>query len=323
MSGSVPAAVILAAGKSTRMKSNTPKVLHTLCGRPMIEYVMDAARAAGVEKLIVVVGHQARTVQDALSNHSDVVFAEQTEQLGTGHAVMMCESELQDHSGPVLILAGDTPLLESRSLRRLLDEQHRTSAACVIGSADTADNEGLGRIVRDDSGQFHCIREHKDASEDERQITEINTGCYAFDTPLLLESLRELKPDNAQSEYYLTDCPRILMEAGHRVTALCCLTVREAVGVNNRVQLAEVRRHIQQNILNGLMLSGVTIEDPLQTTIDQDVSVGQDTVIRPGTVIDRGARIGSGCRIGPNVHLTAACCIPDGTTVASSSDLDD
>ncbi len=314
---SAPVAVVLAAGKSTRMKSETPKVLHRICGQLMIDYVLNAARAAGVEKLVVVVGHKADMVRNALSGRSDVVFAEQVEQNGTGHAVMMCEAELTGHNGSVLVLAGDTPLLRGSSLVALLNHQQQNSATGVIGTADTGNNEGLGRIVRDAQRGFVCIREHKDASEDELKITEINTGCYVFNTRLLLESLRKLKTNNVQAEYYLTDCPRILMDDGHHVSASCSLTTEEAIGVNNRLQLAEVRRHIQQCILSEFMRNGVTIEDPLQTSIDHGVEIGQDTIIRPGTVIDRGAYIGTGCKLGPNVYITGTRVLPDGATVDS------
>jgi len=311
-----PVAVILAAGKSTRMKSETPKVLHPVCGRLMIEYVMDAARDAGVEKLIVIVGHKADLVKQALSGHSDVVFAEQVEQNGTGHAVMMAESHLEGHPGSVLILAGDTPLLQGSSLKALLDDQSAQSAACVIGTADTENNDGLGRVVRDANGDFQCIVEHKDATEQQRQITEINTGCYAFDGPLLLSSLRKLKPNNVQAEYYLTDCPRILMDEGHKVAASCSLTIQEAIGVNNRVQLAEVRGHIQQQILTDLMLSGVTIVDPLQTSIDVEVVIGGDSVVKPGTVIEGAVTFGANCVIGPNASVVGPKTFADGSIVS-------
>lgn len=298
-----PVAVILAAGKSTRMKSEVPKVLHPVCGRLMIEYVLDAARAAGAERLIVVVGHKADLVRSSLSHHRDVVFAEQTEQKGTGHAVMMCEEHLADHSGSVLILAGDTPLLQGTSLKALLDSQITQQAACVIGTADTRNNDGLGRVVRDGSGAFQCIVEQKDATPDQRRITEINTGCYAFNTPLLLAALKCVKPNNSQSEYYLTDCPRILMDQGHNVAATCSLTIEEALGVNTRVQLSEVSASIQKQIQTQLMLSGVTIEDPGQTHIDFGVTIGRDTVIRPFTVIDSNVTIGDECTVGPFVHV--------------------
>lgn len=310
-----PVAVILAAGKSTRMKSDTPKVLHPVCGRLMIEFVLDAARAAGVEKLVVIVGHKADQVRAALQHHDDVVFAEQTEQNGTGHAVMMAEQELTGHDGAVLILAGDTPLLQGQSLKALLDARDEASAACVIGTAVTENNAGLGRVVRDSTGGFECIVEEKDATEQQRAITEINTGCYAFSTPLLLESLRQLKPNNVQAEYYLTDCPRILMDSGHAVTASCSLTIEEAIGVNNRLQLAQVRQHIQQQKLNQLMLDGVTIVDPAQTSIDLDVTIGQDTVVKPGCVLEGDVSVGSNCVLGPHLHLQGPKSVPDGSTL--------
>ncbi len=312
-----PVAVILAAGKSTRMKSEVPKVLHPVCGRIMIEYVLDAARAAGVEKLIVVVGHKAEMVRSALAHHSDVVFAEQTEQKGTGHAVMMCESHLAGHNGSVLILAGDTPLLQGRSLEALLESQSSFGAACVIGTANTKNNDGLGRIVRDGSGSFQCIVEQKDATPEQRLITEINTGCYAFKGPELLSALRKVRPNNSQSEYYLTDCPRILMDEGHKVAATCSLTIEEALGVNTRVQLSEVHFSIQQKILTTLMLSGVTIEDPGQTSIEFGASIGRDTVIKPFSVIEGTAVIGENCIVGPFAHISGPCPIPNGTSVRS------
>lgn len=311
-----PVAVILAAGKSTRMKSETPKVLHPVCGRMLIDYVLDAARAAGVEKIVVIVGHKADMVQQALQHHPDVVFAEQKEQNGTGHAVMMAEPHLKDHDGSVLILAGDTPLLEGSSLKALLDDQASEGAACVIGTADTASNQGLGRVVRDSAGKFECIVEEKDANEQQKQITEINTGCYAFQTQLLLQSLNQLKPNNAQAEYYLTDCPRILMDSGHAVAASCSLTIEEAIGVNNRLQLAEVHRHIQDAIQHEMMVGGVTIVDPHQTTIDAAVSIGKDSVVKPGCVIEGDVTIGSNCVVGPNLHLRGPLAFGDNESVS-------
>jgi len=311
-----PIAVVLAAGKSTRMKSDVPKVLHLVCGRLMIEYVLDAARAAGAAKLVVVVGHKADLVRKSLAHHPDVTFAEQTEQKGTGHAVMMCESQLAGHEGSVLILAGDTPLLQGSSLKALLDAQASENAACVIGTAETSNNDGLGRVVRDASGAFQCIVEQKDATADQRLITEINTGCYAFNTPLLLQSLRKLQPNNVQSEYYLTDCPRILMDDGHKVAASCSLTIEEALGVNTRVQLSEVQTSIQQRILTDLMMSGVTIENPAQTTIDYGAKIGRDTVVRPCTVIDGDVVIGENCVVHPFTRVTGPRTIDDGTQVS-------
>src|ERR1700704_3054608 len=193
---SAPVSIVLAAGKSTRMKSALPKVLHEVCGRPMIEYVLDAARAAGVTRHVVIVGHAAEKVKEALAGDSDVEFALQSEQKGTGHAVMMCRDNLRTHTGPVLVLTGDAPLMRPESFRALLDDFTSQNAACVIGTAETEHNHGLGRIVRDGSGAFLKIVEQKDASPLELAIREINVGCYVFDCRALFEALDELKPNN-------------------------------------------------------------------------------------------------------------------------------
>ncbi|QDU82768.1 Bifunctional protein GlmU [Polystyrenella longa] len=238
-------AIVLAAGRSTRMKSDLPKVLHEIHGKPMIDYVLDAVRSAGLNKVVVVVGHQAERVQQALSHHDELEFALQTEQLGTGHAVMSCRDQLAAHNGPVVVLAGDTPLLQASSLEGLVKQLVDNNASAVIGSANTENNFGLGRVVRSADGQFERIVEQKDANEAEQQITEINTGCYAFDSQSLLRSLDQLKPENSQSEYYLTDCPGIMQQAGETVLASCLFTIEEAMGVNTQEQLAEVSQAIQ------------------------------------------------------------------------------
>ena len=236
------AAVILAAGKGTRMKSDLPKVAHEAAGRPMLAHVLDAARAAGCDRLVVVVGHGADFVQGLLVGQGDVEFAHQTEQKGTGHAVQMAEPNLRGHAGPVLVLYGDMPLVTAASLKKLLAARESAGAACVVGSAITENNAGLGRVIRDDAGTFLRIAEEKDATAAEKTVTEINTGCYAFDGPALLSSLSKLAPNNAQGEYYLTDCPAILKADGETVTAEPCLTIEEALGVNTPDQLAEVER---------------------------------------------------------------------------------
>lgn len=242
-----PVAIILAAGKSKRMKSETPKVLHEILGRPMVEYVLDAARQAGAKRIVVVVGHKAEVVEEALKHHDDVEFALQTEQLGTGHAVMMCRDALADHDGPVLVLTGDTPLLKGTSLAALLQELQDNNAACVVGTATTEANEGLGRIVRDSDGNFLRIVEHKDASPEELEIQEINTGCFAYDCRALFEALTEVRPENKQGELYLTDCAEILRNKGRTVVAAQRLTIEEAMGVNTQDQLAEVARVMQSD----------------------------------------------------------------------------
>ncbi len=238
-------AVVLAAGKGTRMKSELPKVLHEVCGKSMVEHVFDAVRGAGVTRIVCVIGHEADMMRQRLSGHADVDFALQSEQLGTGHAVQMAVPAICDHDGPVLVLAGDTPLLKSESLRGLLQELSGQSAVCVVGSAVTENNAGLGRIVRDDAGTFERIVEEKDArnnNPDLLTITEINTGCYAFDCRSLVDSLSELRPLNDQAEYYLTDCPAILKAVGKTVVAAAKLDINEAMGVNTQEQLAAVEQ---------------------------------------------------------------------------------
>jgi bifunctional UDP-N-acetylglucosamine pyrophosphorylase / glucosamine-1-phosphate N-acetyltransferase len=308
-------AVVLAAGKSTRMKSLLPKVVHEICGRPMIEYVLEAVRQAGVKRTIMVVGHGADIVRSLLSAEPDVDFAMQTEQKGTGHAVMMCRELLAQHTGPVFVLAGDTPLLRSESLRGLLDDLTANRAACVIGTAVTQANEGLGRIVRDGSGDFVRIVEQKDATPAERAITEINTGCYAFDGPSLLWALDRIRPNNTQNEYYLTDCPAALKQAGKRVVAAPRFDVHEAIGVNTRVQLADVERSIQIRAREALLLAGVTIVAPEMTYVDPRAEVGAETIIYPFTVITGAAIIGRNCRIGPHALVHGPVEVADNTII--------
>ena len=236
------AAVILAAGKGTRMNSELPKVAHEAAGKPLVKHVLDAARAAGCDRLVVVVGYGGDFMKGLLLNEPGVEFAEQTEQKGTGHAVQMAAPNLRDHAGPVLVLYGDMPLITAAALKKLLDARESAGAACVVGSAVTENNAGLGRVIRDDAGTFLRIVEERDATAEERRVKEINTGCYAFDGPALLGSLSELTPNNAQGEYYLTDCPAILKARGEAVTAEPALTIEEALGVNTLEQLAEVER---------------------------------------------------------------------------------
>lgn len=298
------------------MKSALPKVLHEVCGRPMVEYVLDAARAAGVTQIVAVVGHRADLVQTELSRHSDVTFALQSEQKGTGHAVMMCRDQLAAHEGPVLVLAGDTPLLRSESLAGLLQAQIDARAAAVIGTTDTDANQGLGRIVRNAAGDFDCIVEERDATDEQKRIREINTGCYAFDAQSLLSALDRIRPDNNQAEYYLTDCPLVLKRDGKPVVAAKVFNVAEAMGVNTRAQLADVTKAIQQTTLARHMAAGVSIVAPELTYIDPRAVIGTDSTILPFTHIQGAATIGSDCRIGPHAVLEGGVQVPSGTQVA-------
>ncbi len=241
-----PVAIVLAAGKGTRMKSDLPKVLHEVCGRSMVEHVFEAVRSAGVTRIVCVIGHEAELMRERLGGHADVEFALQAEQKGTGHAVQMAADLLADHDGPVLVLAGDTPLLRAESLQALLDELTSHNAVAVVGTAITEANQGLGRVVRDGDGEFVGIVEEKDATPEQKVIQEINTGCYAFDCRSLFEALAEVKPLNNQGEYYLTDCPAILRGKGRTVLAAAKLDIHEAMGVNTKEQLADVEQVLKQ-----------------------------------------------------------------------------
>jgi bifunctional UDP-N-acetylglucosamine pyrophosphorylase/glucosamine-1-phosphate N-acetyltransferase/UDP-N-acetylglucosamine pyrophosphorylase len=247
-------AIILAAGKGKRMASDLPKVLVPVCGRPMIHYVIEAVRAAGIERIIVVIGYRGDLVRRELADEAGVEFAEQREQLGTGHAVMMCRGQLAEHNGPVLILAGDSPMTQASSLRALLRDFAARQPACLIGTAKTPNPSGLGRIVRDKEGRFLTIVEEKDATLEERAITEVNMSTYVFAAAPLLDALEKLTANNAQGEYYLTDCPSVLKAAGHSVDALCVLQPCEALSINNVEELkaveAEMKRTTNSRMTN-------------------------------------------------------------------------
>ncbi len=242
-----PLAIILAAGKGKRMASELPKVLVPVCGRPMVRYVIDAVRAAGVRRMLVVVGYRADLVRQELAGEPGIEFVEQTEQLGTGHAVMMCRHALQAHQGPVLILTGDSPMVQVSSLRALLAEFETDKWACLLGTANKANPTGLGRIVRDADGRFQGIIEEKDASPPQRAITEVNLSTYVFRPDALLSALDRLTANNVQGEYYLTDCPGVLKEAGEPVDALCVLKPCEALSINTPDELAAVENGMRKS----------------------------------------------------------------------------
>ena len=240
-------AIVLAAGKGTRMKSDLPKVLMEVRRRPMIQYVLDALTEGGVGRTIVVVGHRAELVRSTLQRRDSLEFVHQAEQLGTGHAVMACRDHLRDHHGPVLIVAGDSPMMQSRSVAALLAEFHRQPAACILGTACKEDPSGLGRVIRDPQGNFQAIVEEKDATSQQRRITEVNMSYYVFQCQDLLASLDHIRADNSQGEYYVTDCPGVLVARGKEVRALNCLQPCEALSINTVEELASVEAAMQDD----------------------------------------------------------------------------
>jgi bifunctional UDP-N-acetylglucosamine pyrophosphorylase/glucosamine-1-phosphate N-acetyltransferase len=310
-------AVILAAGKSKRMKSERPKVLHDLCGRPLLEYVLDAARQAGATRFLVVVGFGADQVRLALKEQKDLEFVEQVQQLGTGHAVEMCRPKLVKHGGPVVVLAGDMPLIRGDTLRRLLDTQRTEQASCVLGTATVENPTGLGRILRDERGEFIGIVEERDANETQKAVREVNLSFYAFHGPALLEALTRIRPNNVQQEFYLTDCTAVLRGQGRRVLALNVIPADEALGVNSRSELAQAHAAMQRRIQTRWMDDGVSIIDPATTQIDARAVIGADSVILPFTTIGGPCRIGARCRIGPHADVGAGCQLDDGVETGS------
>ncbi len=308
VSANRPAAVVvLAAGEGTRMKSATPKVLHELCGRSLVGHVLAAAGALRPEHLVVVVGHAREQVAGHLAAIApEARTAVQEEQNGTGHAVRRGLEELGGTvDGTVVVVCGDTPLLTAETLAALSATHGADGNAVTVLTAEVPDATGYGRIVRDGaSGAVTAIVEHKDASESQRAIREINSGVFAFDGRLLAEALGKVRTDNSQGEEYLTDVLGILREAGHRVGASVAADHREIAGINNRVQLSEARRVLNDRLLTAAMLAGVTVVDPATTWVDVSVTFERDAVVHPGTQLHGTTHLAEGAEVGPNSRLT-------------------
>ena len=293
------ACVILAAGQGTRMKSALPKVLHPLCGKPLLWHVMTAAQTSGAGEVVAVIGHGAEKVRETFSG-SDVRFVLQAEQLGTGHALQCAEGQLQGMEGDLLLLCGDVPLLRAETLRGLRAEHHRSMAAVTVLTAQLECATGYGRIVRGAHGVERIVEE-RDATEQERRIREINTGIYLFSVPSVFELLRKVNNQNAQGEYYLTDVVAAAHAAGEKVAAHLLADSQEAMGINDRLQLAEATAVMRERINRQHLLNGVTLIDPAATYIDQGVSIGADTIVHPGCHLQGSTVIGAGCLIEPGV----------------------
>jgi bifunctional UDP-N-acetylglucosamine pyrophosphorylase/glucosamine-1-phosphate N-acetyltransferase len=295
--------VILAAGKGTRMKSSRPKVLHGLAGRPIIDHVLRTAEALRAESTTVVIGHGADDVRAALAGRP-LSFVVQSPQLGTGHALLQAEPVLAGKSGTVLLLYGDVPLLQANTLSRLLDHHRARKAAATILTTDLSEPYGYGRIVRDAHGRVARIVEERDASGDERKITEINSGIYAFDLAPLFGSLQQLATDNSQGEYYLTDLVAMYRQRGLAVDTLNLDSPGELRGVNSRADLSELSAIVRQRRNHEVMLAGVTLEDPASTFIDADVRIGADTVLGPGVMLQGATQVGERCQIQAGTRIT-------------------
>ncbi len=297
-------AVILAAGKGTRMKSELVKVMHPLEGQPMVAWPVDAARAAGAGRTVVVVGHQGEAVREHFVDATDLAFVTQEEQLGTGHAVACAVPALETAGGTVLILCGDVPLLRSDTLRGMIDLHRESGATVTVLTTRMADPTGYGRIIRDATGRIVRIVEQKDASPAELTVDEVNAGIYCVEAPFLFEALRGLENDNAQGEYYLTDIVAAAEARGLDCRPCLVDDSDEVMGVNDRVQLARAGAVIRLRTCERLMRDGVTIIDPAATYIDPTVAIGRDTTVHPGACLRGTTVVGAGCIIGPGTVIT-------------------
>jgi bifunctional UDP-N-acetylglucosamine pyrophosphorylase/glucosamine-1-phosphate N-acetyltransferase len=308
------AAVVLAAGDGTRMRSVTPKVLHPLCGRAMLLHVVDALAALPLERIVVVVGqgaeHVTKAIQDQLATEVPVEFVEQRVPLGTGDAMSVALTaggfDDLDAEDDLLVLPADTPLLRAETLARLATEHRLGDAAATVLTARLADPTGYGRVVRDKHDLVARIVEHRDASDDEIAIDEINTSIYCFRRTLLAPALRRLVPENAQGEYYLTDAVEVLRSAGHKVLAYLAPDPAEAIGVNDREQLAAAECELRARINAAWMRDGVTMVDPSRTYVDASVELEPDVRLLPGTVLEGRTVVGAGSVIGPDARLVDA-----------------
>ncbi len=294
-------AIILAAGQGTRMKSAYPKVLHKILDQSMLKYVVESAQQAGAGSISVIVGFEGEQVIQSLG--PDFQYVWQREQLGTGHAVLMAESLLAGMEGDLLVLYGDTPLLEPETIKDLVEAKHNQGAVAAILTTQLNEPSGYGRIIRNPQGGISGIVEDKDASPEQKGIREVNTGVYCFEVQSLLKALKLLSPRNAQGEYYLTDVFKIFVDQNLPVTGVLTHQAEQVMGPNDRVQLSFTENYLKMKINEGLMKQGVTIIDPHFTYIGPQVKVGRDSIILPGTFLLGNTKVGENCRIGPHTRI--------------------
>lgn len=308
-------AVILAAGQGTRMKSKLYKVLHSVCGKPMVQHVVDQVSLLQMEQIVTIVGHGSEQVKAQLGDK--VSYANQAEQLGTAHAVIQAKEFLKDKKGITLVVCGDTPLITSETMEALVHHHEQIGAKATILTAIAKNPTGYGRVVRNHLGAVEKIVEQKDATEEEKAITEINTGTYCFDNALLFETLANVSNNNAQGEYYLPDVIEILKTQGEVVTAFQTEDFEETIGVNDRIALAEAEKIMKRRINESHMRNGVTIIDPINTYIESTVLIKEDTTIMPGTILSGSTTIDSDCVIGPNTEIKN-CYVGKNTVIKQS-----
>jgi len=299
--------LVMAAGLGTRMKSGRAKVLHELGGAPLIAHVVRAAQTLDPRSIIVIVGHQAEEVERAVLDEVGELgsFVMQAKQRGTGDAVESARSVLANSESLVLVLSGDVPMIRAETLRRFIDHHNHAGAACSILSVRLENPTGYGRIVRDENGTFRKIVEQRDATDEERQLKEINSGIYCFEAKELYEALLKVEPKNEQGEYYLTDVPEIILAGGEAVSVYLHNDAREVYGVNTRAELAEFENLVRRSAIRKLMLEGgVTFIDPSHSYISFEARIGRDSIIYPNVTIEGKSVIGEGCVIRSGARIT-------------------
>ncbi len=308
-------AIVMAAGKGTRMKSKKSKLVQKIYGKEIVKRAVENAKKAGVSNVVAIVGYMKEEVMAVLGD--EVNYAVQEQMLGTGHAVMQATKYLEGKKGKVLVLNGDVPLLRPETLNRLLNKSIENKESATLLTAIYDNPTGYGRIVRDEGGNIKAIVEEKDTNDEQKQIKEINAGIYCFDIEALLEALKEVKPSNAQGEYYLTDVIEIMNSKGLKTGAVIVEDNTEILGVNDRVQLEMLTKVLQMRINTEHMKNGVTIEDINTTYIYDDVEIGMDTVIHPNTTIKSEVSIGEDCEIGPNAYIREGCKLANKVKIGS------
>ena len=308
-------AIVMAAGKGTRMKSKSSKLVQKIYGKEIVKRAVENAKKAGVHNIVAVVGYMKEAVMEVLGD--SVSYAVQEEMLGTGHAVMQATKYLEGKKGKVLVLNGDVPILRPETLNKLLNKSIENKEAATLLTAIYDNPTGYGRIVRDEGGNVKGIVEEKDTTDEQKLIKEINAGIYCFDIEALLDALKEIKPNNAQGEYYLTDVIEIMNKKGLKTGAVVVEDNTEILGVNDRVQLELLTKVLQMRINTEFMKKGVTIEDINTTYIYDDVEIGMDTIIHPNTTIKSDVVIGEDCDIGPNAYIREGCRLANKVKIGS------
>lgn len=308
-------AVVLAAGKGTRMKSNKSKLVHKIYGKELVKRVVETAEKSDIKDIIAVVGYKKEEVQKVLGD--TVKYAYQEEMLGTGHAVLQAEEYLEGRKGKVVVLNGDVPIIRPETIKKLIEKSIKNKEYATVLTAIYNNPTGYGRIIRDDGGNVKEIVEEKDLSEEQKSNKEINAGIYCFDIDELLKALKELKPNNAQGELYLTDVVKIMNDKGLKTGAVIVKDNTEILGVNDRMQLELLTKVLKMRINQYHMQNGVTIEDMDNTYIYDDVEIGMDTVIHPNTTIKNDVVIGENCEIGPNAYIREGCRLADTVKIGS------